>query len=503
MRLNLEKLPDQTKKSSLLITISGLVSKFLAAIYRIPYQNLVGDRGFYAYQQIYPFLAIISALSLTALPNVIASIAQRKKPDQLKTLFALQLILSVLFATGLFIWHRQLAFWIGTPKLAPAIILTGCTLLTVPFISFYRGLSQAKLDMAPTAISQVMEQIIRIVIIIVAALCCFYYDWTIYLMANVAASGNLIASLIVLIYLKQRSDYSLISFLKGHLVFKEMKNIGLSVFIFTFYAIYLLIFQLIDSFFVKNSLVSSGYSEILAEVTKGLYDRGQPLIQFGLIFTTALFTSYLPRLTQLHHHDKKDYQKESQFFFEFICYFNLTLTAGYVTILHLMNQLLFEDNQAWLPLALYLGVIFLSSVIQFCHQKCFIENLRRKSFYILSIGILVKLVLTPILTYYYGILGSSLSTLLPLVFVLCLYVFLAQINLTTVINVKYFLALLVMILVMHVIMPYLPVKTRLQTLASLLIVAVSGLLVFLLLCRKFLVFHQKLWSFLPFIKEKW
>lgn len=63
MRLNSEKQPQPLKQASLLIVVSGLVSKILAATYRIPYQNLVGDRGFYAYQQIYPFWPLFRPLA--------------------------------------------------------------------------------------------------------------------------------------------------------------------------------------------------------------------------------------------------------------------------------------------------------------------------------------------------------------------------------------------------------------------------------------------------------
>ncbi|OZV87324.1 polysaccharide biosynthesis protein, partial [Streptococcus agalactiae] len=94
MRLKNEKIQETTKVSSLLIVLSGLVSKILAALYKIPYQNLVGDRGVYAYQQVYPLLAIISALSLTALPNVIASIAQKNSQKDLEILFKIQFYVS-------------------------------------------------------------------------------------------------------------------------------------------------------------------------------------------------------------------------------------------------------------------------------------------------------------------------------------------------------------------------------------------------------------------------
>lgn len=204
MRLNSEKQPQPLKQASLLIVVSGLVSKILAATYRIPYQNLVGDRGFYAYQQIYPFLAIISALSLSALPNLIASMAQKKDEDQLTVFMTLQFVMSFGCFLILFLRYQQLAEWMGAPKLGTAISLTSIALLMTPFISFYRGLAQADLNMTPTAISQMLEQIIRVIIIVASAVCYLVFDWTIYTTANVAASGNTIASFTVLGYLAKK-----------------------------------------------------------------------------------------------------------------------------------------------------------------------------------------------------------------------------------------------------------------------------------------------------------
>ena len=45
-------------KGAVLLTIAGFIVKLLSAVYRVPFQNLVGDQGFYIYQQVYPFVAI-------------------------------------------------------------------------------------------------------------------------------------------------------------------------------------------------------------------------------------------------------------------------------------------------------------------------------------------------------------------------------------------------------------------------------------------------------------
>lgn len=61
-------------KGALLLTLAGLAGKVLSAGYRIPLQNLTGDVGFYIYQQVYPFLGIVTILSLYGFPSAISQI---------------------------------------------------------------------------------------------------------------------------------------------------------------------------------------------------------------------------------------------------------------------------------------------------------------------------------------------------------------------------------------------------------------------------------------------
>ena len=60
----------------------------------------------------------------------------------------------------------------------------------------------------------------------------------------------------------------------------------------TIYSGLLILFQLIDSFTVKKALVDFGLSEHGAKLAKGIYDRGQPLVQLGLVIALALSSSF-------------------------------------------------------------------------------------------------------------------------------------------------------------------------------------------------------------------
>lgn len=39
---------------AVLLSVAALIAKVLSAVYRVPFQNMVGNTGLYVYQQVYP-----------------------------------------------------------------------------------------------------------------------------------------------------------------------------------------------------------------------------------------------------------------------------------------------------------------------------------------------------------------------------------------------------------------------------------------------------------------
>ncbi|WP_052352733.1 oligosaccharide flippase family protein [Neobacillus dielmonensis] len=54
-------------RGAFILTAAAMITKIFSAIYRIPFQNIVGDIGFYIYQQIYPFYGMAVVLSTSFL----------------------------------------------------------------------------------------------------------------------------------------------------------------------------------------------------------------------------------------------------------------------------------------------------------------------------------------------------------------------------------------------------------------------------------------------------
>ena len=72
---------QRVMQGAFVLTVASFVAKLLSAIYRVPFQNLVGDEGFYVYQQVYPIYGLAMTLALSGLPQFISKyVAEQKSP---------------------------------------------------------------------------------------------------------------------------------------------------------------------------------------------------------------------------------------------------------------------------------------------------------------------------------------------------------------------------------------------------------------------------------------
>ncbi len=65
-------------RGAIILTIASFVTKVLSAFYRIPYQNIAGDIGFYIYQQIYPFYGFCLILATYGFPVIISKMVAER-----------------------------------------------------------------------------------------------------------------------------------------------------------------------------------------------------------------------------------------------------------------------------------------------------------------------------------------------------------------------------------------------------------------------------------------
>ncbi|MGX7014573.1 putative polysaccharide biosynthesis protein [Vagococcus silagei] len=414
----------QMLQGTMILTITSLIVKILSAVYRVPFQNLVGDEGFYVYQQVYPIYGIGMTLALSGLPVYLSKlIAAEEKPSKARQytylFFVMVSVLSFIAFLVLFLGSNQMALLMGDVKLASSIRAVSFLYLVVPFLASYRGGYQGQLNMRPTAFSQLVEQGVRVIIILLAGAIYTVVEISIYKVGMLAMLGSVfgaIGGLLVLIFMN-REGVKL--FEKPQLTkqeiqrfFRRLLSEGGTLCIFSAYLVF---FQLVDSFAVKNALEISGVSELLAKTTKGIYDRGQPLVQVGLVISVSMTTTFIPLLTRYFaNNQEKSYEKLVQSFLKLSFTVSSAAGVGLALVLPYINVTLFKDNKEGLSLSLYALSVFFVAMIQ-AYQAIYQSRNRVKLPFLAAIvGLFVKLMLTANLTIAYGTVGTSLSTIIGL-----------------------------------------------------------------------------------------
>ncbi len=155
-------------KGAAWIALGGFVAKLIGALYRIPLTNIIGGRGLGLYQMVYPVYCLLLTVSATGIPSSIAKLtAERLGKGQSATpLFsaAMKLFLVVGLVGALlmavvapFLSRAQGSGEVlfGYYALAPSVLL-------VSAISVLRGYFQGRSRMFPTALSEVVEQAVKV-----------------------------------------------------------------------------------------------------------------------------------------------------------------------------------------------------------------------------------------------------------------------------------------------------------------------------------------------------
>ena len=169
---------DSFLKGALILTAAGFLVKILGAIYRIPLALLIKDEGMGLYQMAYPIYLILLSISTAGLPTAISKMvsedvalgryknAYRIFWVSLTVLALVGLILTLVLVVG----AEYLAVSVyRNPKAFYPIISIAPAIFFVSVMSCFRGFFQGLQDMTPSAISQVVEQIGRVVAVFILA----------------------------------------------------------------------------------------------------------------------------------------------------------------------------------------------------------------------------------------------------------------------------------------------------------------------------------------------
>lgn len=173
-------------RGTFFLTAATLISKVLGFIYIIPFTALVGIHGYALYQYAYKPYTIFLSVSTIGLPLAVSKFVSKYNEQGnykagltlLRYGMLLMTVSGIISFTILYSLAPSLASVLSDPDslsgntvedVEYVIRLVSFALLIIPPMSILRGYFQGSQSMGPSAISTVLEQVVRIVFILVGA----------------------------------------------------------------------------------------------------------------------------------------------------------------------------------------------------------------------------------------------------------------------------------------------------------------------------------------------
>lgn len=301
-------------KGALILSLAGVIGKLLGALYRIPFARIVGEEGVGIYNLAYPLYTLLLALSTAGIPLAVSKLiaeheerGDRRGSSQIfKLSLAVLSFIGICAAVALFFSADWIALHVllepraalCLKAIAPAMVFT-C--LMAVFRGYFQGLQQ----MIPTAVSQIVEQFVRVGTIFLAVFLLLPYGLEIVTAgASFGAATGGCAAFIFLIgafiwYQKAHprpAETTVMAQEKNSVIIKQVLYLAIPI---SIGSLVLPLMQTIDSVMVSGRLQAGGYSASEALISFGhLSGMAGPIINLPFIITTALAASLVPAIAE-------------------------------------------------------------------------------------------------------------------------------------------------------------------------------------------------------------
>lgn len=356
-------------KGAVILTAAAIITKLLGTLQKIPLQNIGGDGVFGIYNTVYPFYNMAIIIATAGFPTAIAKfVAERDlahngrgqgQRQVLSIATWVLVILGSLSAITLYLGAPLISVLIGTKSIIPALQACAPALLFVPLSAGLRGYFQGLQDMVPTAISQVIEQFVRVGVMIVLLLYFHRLQASDDVIAGGALAGSAVggfAGLIVMLlyWIQYKRGISKIptptqfhyeaehtSKPNNYALLKEMLRYAWPI---CLAALAVPLISLVDTFTLPR-LLGDIHGEAYAMNEIGVYNRGIPLVQLVTMIASSLSVLFIPRLAQLKLVDDQDgIRQQSTIALRWCWLIGLASSMGLTLLAEPINVMLYKDD---------------------------------------------------------------------------------------------------------------------------------------------------------------
>ena len=444
-------------QGAFIATLGIVITKILGILYVIPFYDIIGEKGGALYGYAYSIYLVFMAISSAGIPLAISKIISEyqtlgyydAKQRAFKIGKQISITLGLLCFVILFIFAPQIATAIlgdlkggNTIEDVTFVIRVISTAITVvPILSVYRGYFEGHKFITPTAISQVFEQIMRVLVIVVGSfLTLKVFNLSLTTAVGVAVFGATVGSFASYFYLIEKKVTNKKKFEEKELSVKEPKitnkEILRKIMIYAFPLIMIDIFKslysVVDTVTVVKTL-GPIYGTNTAESIMSIISTWAAKFNMIIIsISTGMIVSLTPNLTASSVvGNKKDVHKKINQSFQMLIFLILPMTVG-LSFLAEPVYTVFYGASKYGPsvLSFYIFVAFITALFTTAITITQVLKYYKAVFVSLLSGLVLKaLVNVSLINQLYslglpGYYGSILASILGygLSFIICLVV---------------------------------------------------------------------------------
>ncbi|MCH5155258.1 MAG: polysaccharide biosynthesis protein [Clostridiales bacterium] len=432
-------------RSAAIVAAIGIIAKLIGALYRVPLTNIVGAEGMGLYQMVFPLYTVLLAFcgsgTSGAVSRVVAKYTALNNDGAAKRTIKIAILplsaAAAICTVGVAVLRNVISGVQGNTDAGLAYLALCPSLLFAGGINVLRGYFQGRTQMLPGGISQLIEQVIKLVLGLYLSKLFLPYGVK-YAVAG-ALLGVSISELTALLYLflryafigKRRVKLSRVAALNAEIsqefsaptdavddktLMKELFSFALSV---TLGALVLPITQMIDSVLVINLLMHGGAGRESATAMFGLFvGPVGTLINMPTVVALSVAIAFLPTITRAVEKGE-DAAPATRSAAKWIMLFTLPITAVFLffpePVVNVLYRRGLTSDQLLLAAQLlrvqamsvfYIGILQLSTAVLQGYNKA------HKPVINLLIGACVKVGLTPFVVRAFGITGAAFATTL-------------------------------------------------------------------------------------------
>lgn len=425
-------------RGTFILTVGTILSKILGLIYVIPFFQIVGLKGTTLYQYSYVPYTIFISIATAGVPLAVSKFISKYNALEEyavgRKLFKSGALIMLL--TGFLAF---LVMYLAAPVLAEISTtnkadLKGVTtvmralsfaLIVVPFMSLNRGYFQGHQSMGPSALSQVVEQIVRVLFMLIGAWAVLkLFKGSIVSAVSVATFAALIGAigglLVLFWYWYKRKAYldELLLHDKGTMdisLIEIYKEIFIYAFPFVLVGIANPLFQAIDQITFERAMVAIGKTkEMASDYFSILNFESQKIVIIPVSLATAFSLTLVPSITKAFVvDDMKSMNHQLNQTFQVLLFLTLPASIGLSLLAEPVYTLFYtHDLVGTEALKVYSPVAVLFSL--YSVTAAILQGINEQRFTVLSllVGLFVKLSLNIPLIKSMQISGAVLATAL-------------------------------------------------------------------------------------------